>query len=89
VGDPQEPGPDRATRRVIGIRFAPDGNEDVLDDLLGGGTIERPRGQVEDQGGVAPVEGREGGFPPGGELAHQVLVAEGVHRWAGLLFILS
>ena len=76
VGDPQDPGAEGASRRVEGAGLAPDRDEDVLDDLLGGGAAERLGGQVEDQRRVTAVEQAERVLTPGGEVAHQLLVAE-------------
>ena len=76
VGDPQDPGAEGASRRVEGAGLAPDRHKDVLDDLLGGGAVERLSRQVEDQRRVTAVERAERVLPAGGELAHQLLVAE-------------
>ena len=76
VGDPQDPGAEGAPRRVEGAGLATDRHEDVLDDLLGGGAVDRLGRHVEDQRRVAAVERAERVLPAGGELAHQRLVAE-------------
>src|SRR5207245_7302021 len=58
-----------------GAGFAPDREEDVLDDLLRGGAIQCVGGQGEDPRRVAAVERPERLLPAGGETLHQRLVA--------------
>src|SRR5207247_5336547 len=80
--DLQDPRTDGAPLGIELSGVAPDGEEDVLDEVFGGRPIERLDGQAEDHPGEATVEQPErlrGAF---GDLAHQLLVAGVVlRRW--------
>ena len=76
----QDPRADRAALGIELSRVAPDGQEDVLHEVFGGGAVERPDGQADDQPREATVEQRERLLGALGDLAHQVLVAGDVLR---------
>ena len=80
VRDLEDPRPNRAALGVEAGGVPPDGQEDLLHEVLGSGAVERLSGQPEDQTGEAPVEqGERLGRAPG-DPAHQVLVGRGVLR---------
>ena len=80
VGDLQQPRLDLAALGIVGLRLPPDGQEDVLRDLLGGGAIEALGHDAEDQPGIARVQRRQRLLVAGRELRHQFLVGELVQR---------
>src|SRR5205807_3516817 len=75
VGDLKYPWTKGAPLGGEGAGFAPDREEDVLDDLLRGGAIQCVGGQGEDPRRVAAVERPERLLPSGGQALHQLLVA--------------
>ena len=75
VRDLQDPCADRAALGIEPVRVAPDGEEDLLHEVFGGGAVERPDGQPEDQPREATVEQPERLGGALGDLAHQLLVA--------------
>ena len=86
VRQPQEPGSERALARIEAACPAPHGQEDFLDELLGGGPIQALDTQVEHQRGIAAVERPQRFLLAPGEVAHQLLVGarridkSGCHR---------
>ena len=56
VRDLQNPRADRASLGIEPARVPPDGQEDILHEVFGGGAVERLDGHAEDQPRKAPVE---------------------------------
>src|SRR5205823_9221864 len=65
---------------VEGVRLVPDGEEDVLDDLLGCRAVQRLGDPVAYQWPMPAVEELQSVLPPKGEGVHQRFVAE-VLNW--------
>ncbi len=80
--DLQDPRADGAPLGIELSGVAPDGQEDLLDEVFGSRPIERLDGQAEDQPCEATVEQPERLRRAVGDLAHQVVIAEGLlRRW--------
>src|SRR5581483_2432618 len=86
LGDAVDPGAEGAARRVVGVGLAPDGEEDLLDDLLGGRAVEHLRRHAEDEVGVAAVERAERPVLAGGQPRDEPLVRPGLGRRIGPWF---